>query len=227
MIAHLQGHGNALEPVSWKGRRAEWIALVCLDGGIFARARCMSFLGCHTEKVHHAFDALISHGVAVERNPPGIIGIGGVCPMHGCALYRAFGAKDILRCWITSKEVLMRCLLLLEHVLEHPRLPWLPTEPEKVRAFKALGIERRLLLQRIYPGAAGNTRRYFPIKLPVALDAERPFFVHVDPDYETAPALRSWGVAHCGLWKVLRQCGRSFCVFWQADCWGRVVASGD
>ena len=58
----------------------------------------------------------------------------------------------------------MRLLLSLDYVLEHPDLPWLPTEPEKVRAFEALGIERRLLPRRVYRGPAGNTRRYFPLK---------------------------------------------------------------
>ena len=33
----------------------------------------------------------------------------------------------------------MRRLLSLDYVLEHPGLPWLPTESEKVGAFKALG----------------------------------------------------------------------------------------
>ena len=39
-------------------------------------------------------------------------------------------------------------------------LPWLPTEPEKVGAFEALGIERQLLPLRVYRGAARNTRRH-------------------------------------------------------------------
>ena len=97
----------------------------------------------------------------------------------------------------------MRRLLSLDYVLEHPDLPWLPTEPEKVRAVEALGIERRLLPRRVYRGAAGNLRRHFPLKLPVALDAERAVFVYVDPGHETATALRSWGAAHRELWKAL------------------------
>ena len=60
--------------------------------------------------------------------------------------------------------MLLRRLLSLDYVLEHTGLPWLPTEPEKVGAFEALGIERRLLPSRLYRGAAGNTRRYFPLK---------------------------------------------------------------
>ena len=45
---------------------------------------------------------------------------------------------------ITSRAVLMRRLLSLDYVIEHPRLPWLPTEAEKVAACEALGIERRV-----------------------------------------------------------------------------------
>ena len=43
----------------------------------------------------------------------------------------------------------MRRLLSLDYLLEHPDLPWLPTEPEKVSAFDVLGIEHRLLPSRL------------------------------------------------------------------------------
>ena len=208
MIAHLKGREKALERFGWTGRRAEWIALACLHGGVFTRAQWTRFLGCHTEKVRRAVHALIAQGVATEENPPGITGIGRVCRIHGRGIYRALGAGEIRHRRIASTEVLMRRLLSLDYVLEHPDLPWLPTEPEKVRAFEALGIERRLLPRRVYRGAAGNTRRHFPLKLPVALDAECAVFVYVDPGYETATALRSWGAAHRELWKALRERGR-------------------
>ena len=113
----------------------------------------------------------------------------------------------------------MRRLLSLDYVLEHPDLPWLPTEREKVRAIEALGIERRLLPQRVYRGAAGNIRRYFPLKLPVALDAERAVFVHVDPGHQTATALRSWGAAHREVWTALRDRGRRIEVVAVARTW--------
>ena len=48
-------------------------------------------------------------------------------------------------------------------------------------------------------GAAGSTRRYFPVKLPVALDDARAVFVYAEPGHETSTALRSWGGAHRGL----------------------------
>ena len=103
----------------------------------------------------------------------------------------------------------MRRLLSLDYVLDHLHLPWLPTEPEKVTAFEALGIERRILPQRTYRGAAGGFRRYFPLRLPVALDGDRALFVYVDPGHDTSKALRSWGAAHRGLWMALAERGRS------------------
>ena len=102
----------------------------------------------------------------------------------------------------------MRRLLSLDYVLEHPHLAWLPTEPEKVAALEALGIDHGNLPRRVYRGAAGNIRRHFPLGLPVALDAERAVFVYVDPGHETATALRSWGAAHRELWKALWDRGR-------------------
>ena len=39
MIEHLQGRESALETLGWRGREAEWIALVCLHTGVFTRAQ--------------------------------------------------------------------------------------------------------------------------------------------------------------------------------------------
>ncbi len=43
---------------------------------------------------------------------------------------------------------------------------------EKVAAFEVLGIDRGILPRRVYRGAAGNIRRYFPRRLPVALEKQ-------------------------------------------------------
>ena len=39
MIEHLRGRDRKLEPLGWTGRKAEWIALVCLHSGVFTRAQ--------------------------------------------------------------------------------------------------------------------------------------------------------------------------------------------
>ena len=107
MIDHLRGREKALEPFGWRGRRAEWIALACLHGGVFTRSQWTKFLGCHTEKVRRAVHALVAQGVAAEERVPGIAGIGRVCRIHARGIYRALGAGDIRRRRITSTEVLV------------------------------------------------------------------------------------------------------------------------
>ena len=97
MTAHLRGREKALEPFGWTGRRAEWIALACLHGGVFTRAQWTRFLGCHTEKVRRAVHALVAQGVAVDESVPGITGIGRVCRIHGRGIYRALGFTNALR----------------------------------------------------------------------------------------------------------------------------------
>ena len=205
MIAHLAGRERALEPFGWTGRQAEWIALACLHSGVFTRAQLSAWLGIDRWQALWFVRALLERGLAAEET----FERRKVCRIFGRGIYRALGAEDIRHRRDASEEVLLRRLLSLDYVLEYPGLPWLPTEPEKVDAFEALGIERRLLPTRVYRGAAGNTRRYFPVKLPVALDAERAVFVFVDPGYESAKALRSWGARHRGLWKALRKRCRS------------------
>ena len=209
LIAHLRGREKALEAFGWTGRRAEWIALACFHGGVFTRAQWTSFLGCHPEKVRRAVLALLAQGLAVEEAPAdGIHGIGRVCRIKARRVYRALGAGEFFRRRrIASRDVLMRRLLSLDYVLEHHHLPWLLTEAEKVAAFEAVGIKRRILPQRIYRGAAGNIRRHFHLGLPLALDAEHAVFVYVDPGHETATALRAWGAAHRELWGMLRDRG--------------------
>ena len=163
-IVHLQGSEEALAPFGWTGDKAAWIALVCLHSGAFTRAQCARFLDAHPEQVRRVVHALIARGLAAEETLPGIRGIGRVCRIYARTLYRALGAEHIRHRRDASPAVLMRRLLSLDYVIEHPGLPWLATESEKVAAFEALGIERGLLPVRVYRGAAGATRRYFPVK---------------------------------------------------------------
>ncbi len=131
-----------------------------------------------------------------------------ICRISARAAYRALGTEDIRHRRIASTEVFRRRLLTLDYVIGHTGQAWLPTEPEKVGAFEALGIRHRALPVRVYRGAADDTRRYFPLKLPIALDAGGAVFVYADPGHETAAGLHSWGRAHRELWDALQQRGR-------------------
>ena len=166
MIAHLRGHEKALEPLGWTGRKGDWIVLVCLHSGVFARDQISDWLGIHRRTARRFVRDMLDRRLAAKDRLAGRR----VCRISARAVYRALGAEDIRHRRIASAEVLLRRLLSLDYVIGHTGLPWLPTEPEKVGAFEALGIERRILPVRVYRGAAGETRRYFPLKLSVALD---------------------------------------------------------
>ena len=103
---------------------------------------------------------------------------------------------------------MLRRLLSLDYLLEHPHAAWLPTEDEKVNALAGAGIARDVLPRRLYQGAVGVQHRYFPQKLPVALDRERATFVFVQAEDETHSAVRTWGSQHAALWLALAAAGR-------------------
>ena len=156
------------KPFGWTGRQAEWIALACLHSGVFTRTQLSAYLRIDRWQALRFVRAMSERRLAADETLEGRK----VCRICGRGIYRALGAEDIRHRRTASDEVLLRRLLSLDYVLEHTGLSWLPTELEKVGAFEALGIERRILPSRLYRGAAGNTRRYFPVKLPVALEAE-------------------------------------------------------
>ena len=100
-------------------------------------------------------------------------------------IYRALGVENIRHRRKASKPVVMRRLLSLDFVLEHPGMNWLPAEPEKVEFFEKLGLPRRLIPRRIYYGVVGNQKRYFALKLPLAVDPETVTFAYIDPGHQT------------------------------------------
>ena len=204
MIAHLRGREKALEAFGWTGEQAEWVALVCLHSGVFTRDQISDWLGIHRRTARRFIRDILDRRLAAKDRLVGRR----VCRISARAVYRALGAEDVRHRRNASAEVLLRRLLSLDYVIGHTGQAWLPTEPEKVGAFEALGLERSILPVRVYRGAAGETRRYFPLKLPVALDGQRAVFVYADPGHETAAGLHSWGRAHRELWGALRERGR-------------------
>ena len=197
MIAHLRGREQALATFGLTGPRAEWIALASLHGGVFTRAQLSDWLGASRFKVLRLVQALTERRLVAEEAVGGLK----VCRVCARGIYRALDAEDIRHRRITSTEVVIRRLLSFDYVIEHPGLPWLPTESEKVGAFEALGIHRSLLPVRVYRGAARGVRRYFPRGMPVALNSRRAVFVHADPGYDTSTALHSWRDRHRRLWR--------------------------
>ena len=208
MIEHLHDREKKLEPFGWRGREAEWIALVCLHSGVFTRAQwCFYESSTDRKRATRFVRTLVERGVAVEDEPSIFPGGARACRIFHRPIYRALGIENVKHRREAQPSVMLRRLLSLDYVLEHSELPWFPTEPEKVSFFELLGIERKLIPKRVYQGAKGKQTRYFALKLPIAVDAKTATFAYVDPGKDTDTELRSWGAAHQWLWRALRRKG--------------------
>ena len=208
MIEHLRGRETALEPLGWTGREAEWIALVCLHSGVFTRAQFCRYFETQRMTAARFVKALMDRRAAVENDHMTFNGGGKTCRISSKPIYRALGVENIRHRRKARAGVVMRRLLSLDFILEHPGMNWLPAEPEKVAFFEDLGLSRRLIPRRIYYGAVGAQKRYFALKLPLAGDARTVTFAYVDPGHPTDRELHSWGSAHGPLWDALRKKGR-------------------
>ena len=208
MIAHLRGRDRNLEPLGWTGPDAEWIALVCLHSGVFTRGQFCDYFSTESKAAHRFVKSLIERRAAVENKHISFSGGTRPCRISSNAIYRALGVENIRHRRRAGKPVVMRRLLSLDFVLEHPAMNWLPAEPEKVEFFEKLGLPLRLIPRRIYYGVTDNQKRYFALKLPLAVDPETITFVYIDPGHQTDRELHSWGAAHGPLWDALRKKGR-------------------
>ena len=205
MIPHLQGREAALADFGWTGRDAEWLALVCLHSGVFLRAQYLAFIGApDPERAGRFVRRCGTFAVEAPWHGSGLR----LCRIAARPLYRALGAEDLRHRRTASPAVLLRRLLSLDYVLEHPDAPWLPTEEEKVGALTAAGLSTDLLPSRLYQGAVDSQRRYFVHKLPLALDATAVTFVFVQTDDTTESAVSTWGQQHAALWAALTRAGR-------------------
>ena len=205
MITHLHDREKALEAFGWTGREAEWIALVCLHSGVFTRAQfCHFFNDPYRVAATRFVRALLKSGAAVEDELPNHHGGAKACRISNKEIYRKLGIENVRHRRDADDSVMLRRLLSLDYVLEHPELPWLPTEQEKVGFFESLGLDRKRIPHRVYQGAVGKQTRYFALKLPIAVDTKTATFVYVDPGKDTDTELRSWGAAHEWLWRALR-----------------------
>ena len=204
----------ALAALGWTGRDAEWIALVCLQSGVFTRSQYGAYFktGEDRKPAGRFVRALLEKKLAVEDARA--IFPGGARAVHITqkSIYRALGIPDLRhrRGQEATTQVLMRRLLALDYVIERPTLGWLPTEAEKVQRFEALGIDRGVLPYRTYGEDAKAHKRFVALKCPVAVDEKMATFTYVDPGLTTDSELRAWGVAHAPVWAALR--ARSFAV---------------
>lgn len=213
MIEHLKGREKALSQFGWSPQEAEWLALVCLHSGIFTRAQFCAYFGSGGAPAWRSLAkrfvrSLLDRQVAVLEPLDGLPTTTQPCRITHKSIYRALEIPDVRHRRTAGATVLFRRLLSLDYVLDHPNQGWLPTEREKVAALEALEIPKQTFPHRRYPGRGGGSVRYFPVKLPIALDEAVATFVYCDPGRDTDKELLYWGRSHARLWSALRQAGR-------------------
>ena len=202
MTAYLRGREEVIWALGWRSRYPEWIALVALTSGYFTKAQLSAFLEVEDRSGRKIIRRMLERKIATKQ----LLETRSVCRIPSMAIYRALGVPHLCPRAAASEESIMRRLLALDYLLEHPGLPWLATQAEQVRAFEALGVGCKLLPGRL---CGGKAWRLFPDGLPIALDAKRARFAFVDPGYTGAAALRKWGKAHRPLWEALSARGRA------------------
>lgn len=212
-IKHLSGRDEKLGRFGWSPPEATWAALVCLHSGLFTRAQFCAYFGspgapAWRMQAQRFVQSLLDHKLAVLEPLDGLPTTTQPCRITHKSIYRALQIPNVRHRRTAGASVLFRRLLSLDYVLDHPNHGWLPTEQEKVAALEALEIPKRTFPYRRYPGRGGGSVRYFPLKLPIALDEARATFVYCDPGRDTDKELLYWGRSHARLWSALRQSGR-------------------
>ncbi len=91
LIHHLKGRETALEPFGLTGRRAEWIALASLHGGVFTRSRLSDWFGIDRFKTLRFVQVLTRKRLAAEET----VGDLKVCRICARGIYRGLGVADI------------------------------------------------------------------------------------------------------------------------------------
>ena len=206
MIVHLRDRASTLTAHGWTRCDAEWLALVCLFGGVFLRSQYLAFIGRTNPALANRFIRRCRK-VAVEQPWNG--SRLRLCRITARPIHQAAGAEHF-RHWLTpAPEIVLRRLLALDFVLSHPFARWLPTEDDKVNALIGAGIPKHVLPSRLYKGAVGSQYRYFPHKLPLAFDEAGAMSVFVQAEDTTESALRTSGAQHAKLWAALAAAGRT------------------
>lgn len=212
-IKHLRGRDQKLADFGWSPPEATWAALVCLHSGLFTRAQFCAYFGSDgatawPSQAKRFVQALLDHKLAVLEPLDGLPTTTRPCRISHKSIYRALEIPNVRHRRTASPSILFRRLLSLDYVLDHPNQGWLPTESEKVEALEALEIPKQIFPRRHYHGRGGGQLRYFPLKLPIALDDRVATFVYCDPGRDSDKELLYWGSSHARLWTALRQAGR-------------------
>ena len=209
-FAHLAGRGRRLaDALDLPADLAEWLAVSALHSGCFLRSQLQCF-GGYSEQDRKSGLRLIRRLTAKKLiTETSYDSLGLLARVTNKLVYRLINADNIRHRCEASLPLTFRRLLSLDYVLDHPHLPWLPTEEEKVSCFDRLGIDRANLPRRVWDNATGYTVRLFANKHPIAVDpgSKQAWFVYADSEEKSPQGVRSWRAGHAALWSDLCRLG--------------------
>ena len=188
---------------------AEWLAVSALHSGCFLRSQLQFFSGFDEENRMSTLRIIhrLTNRQLITETPVESLGL--LARVTNKSIYRLIGADNIRHRRLASWPLMFRRLLALDYVLDHPQLPWLPTESEKVACFDRLGINHANLPRRVWNNATGYTVRLFANKHPIAVDphSKQAHFVYTDSEEKSPQGVRSWRTEHAALWSDLHRLG--------------------
>ena len=212
---HLDGRaGKLADALDLPADLAEWLAVTALHSGCFLRSQLLFYKGIDIENTTGADRKAITRLIRLLTNRQLIVELdidnfGLLARVTNKTIYRFIGADNIRHRRSASLPLTFRRLLSLDYVLDHPHLPWLPTEEEKVACFDQLGVDRAKLPHRVWDNATGHTVRLFANKHPIAVDpsGKQAWFVYTDSEEQSPQGVRSWRAEHAALWSDLCRLG--------------------
>ena len=207
---HLNGRAEKLaDSLDLPAELAEWLTVSALHSGCFLRSQLQFFFGYDEENRVSTFRIIhrLTDRQLITETPVESLGL--LARITNKTVYRLIGADNIRHRRLASWPLMFRRLLSLDYVLDHPQLPWLPTESEKVACFDQLGIDRTNLPRRVWDNATGHTVRLFANKHPIAVDpsSKQAHFVYTDSEEKSPQGVRSWRSEHAALWSDLYRLG--------------------
>ena len=207
---HLYGRAEKLaDSLDLPAELAEWLAVAALHSGCFLRSQLQFFCGYDEENRMSTLRIIhrLTAKQLITETPVDSLGL--LARITNKTVYRLIEADNIRYRRLASWPQMFRRLLALDYVLDHPQLPWLPTESEKVACFDQLGIDRTSIPRRVWDNATGHTVRLFANKHPIAVDprSKQAHFVYTDSEEKSPQGVRSWRSEHAALWSDLYRLG--------------------
>jgi hypothetical protein len=153
-------------------RQAAFLVTVMLHAGVCVRRQYCAFAGIpHGRKVCDFFESLVARGYATAQ--PCGHHRARLFHIHHKPLYRAVGEPDNRHRRPTTLPRAIERLMLLDAVLADRDRTWLATEQDKLTYFTlTYRIPRQDLPSLTFRAEDAETVRYFPDKLPIALDTD-------------------------------------------------------